>query len=127
MATVFAESGFEAHAGWRISEPDMKDMMDAHALEFVWRGSKVGGEATELLSTAVILIESNVRPVHLLPWSYTCPGEFLFEDRIIALLDDRMIADLGVRLAAEAKERAKYTRHRPHVMWLWGTNARVVI
>lgn len=58
-----------------------------------------------------------------MPWSYTCPGEFLFEANGMGVLSDqRKIEELGRKLVQEAKGRAGYTIHKRHVMWLWGTS-----
>lgn len=112
-------------------------MMKAKTLEFVWRASKVGGEPTDVLSMwlvyltvyyffslslSVFLIHTLTRSpsVHIMPWSYTCPPEFLFEGNNRGVLSDQSVESVALKLVSEAKGRAAYTIHGSHVMWLWG-------
>ena len=69
--------------------------------------------------------------VHLLPWSYTSRPEFLFDKRKGGLGSydpsvrfhlNQEVKFLAEKLVSEAKLRARYTRHSPNAMWLWGTS-----
>lgn len=74
------------------------------------------------LSLSVFLIHTLTRSpsVHIMPWSYTCPPEFLFEGNNRGVLSDQSVESVALKLVSEAKGRAAYTIHGSHVMWLWG-------
>jgi lysosomal alpha-mannosidase len=54
---ILSQMCFDAHVGWRISEPEMEVYLQQHTLEFVWRSSPSIKESSDIL-------------MHLLPWSY---------------------------------------------------------
>src|SRR5262249_10357431 len=113
MAALFAEAGFESHAGWRISEPEMKVMMDAKQLEFVWRGSKIAGEPTELLSTmSRATLPLTLRLSLYLSHLFLQFISFLGATPVRANFSSKIVQDLSIIHAQKCWLRSSYWRRR---------------
>lgn len=113
-ATLFSQMCFDADAAWRTCQgTDMKDFVDNKLLEFIWRGSPTLESSSDLL-------------LHLLPWSYVAPPEFLFEKPgALAVNSETSIAHAAQKLVDSFKERASYFPSNT-LMWLWGHDFQFV-
>ena len=107
-ATLFSQMCFDADAAWRTCQgTDMKDFVDQKLLEFIWRGSPTLETSSDLL-------------LHLLPWSYVAPPEFLFEKPGgLNLNSASSVAQAANKLVDSFKERATYYPSNT-LMWPWG-------
>eukprot|EP01094_Clydonella_sp_ATCC50884_P021850 TRINITY_DN4897_c0_g1_i1.p1 TRINITY_DN4897_c0_g1~~TRINITY_DN4897_c0_g1_i1.p1 ORF type:complete len:911 (-),score=282.99 TRINITY_DN4897_c0_g1_i1:51-2708(-) len=108
--SLFSQMCFDSHTAWRISEPEMKAYMPAHEVEFVWRGSESIGAASDIL-------------MHLLPWGYEAPQEFLFEAN--SGKKTMQSPKNGARmLANNFLDRSKSYESSNVLMWPWGHDFR---
>jgi hypothetical protein len=112
-ASLFSNMCFDANVAWRVKGDQRRDFLEKKMLEFIWRGSSSLERSSDLL-------------LHLLPWSYASPSEFLFESELpekdVAAVTQLFVESVKIRAQAYASDQ---------LMWPWGhdfsfTNASIM-
>lgn len=112
-ASLFSQMCFDANAAWRTRQGVGKDeFIQQQQLEFIWRGSDTLQASSDVL-------------LHLLPWSYTSPAQFLFENQPKGLLQPEEVERLAHELVNSFKVRAQAYSSKL-LMWPWGHDFQFV-